>query len=340
MSGPYYPFGQTVPELGVPMEVAPGIKWLRMPLPFVLNHVNLWMIEDDGGWCQIDTGLMWDTVKALWLNLFKTHKLTRQIVTHFHPDHIGLAGWLQQKQGIDLWISQGEYLTAFAFSKGIGNYQVQALADMFRLHGLDEKRLTALKQTGNDYPIWVPSIPDTFRRLFDNQIIRIGKHDWKVILGSGHSVEHASFYCDALKVLIGGDMLLPSISTNIPVMAANPLDNPLKQYLISLQRYRELPPDTLVLPSHGRPFSGIHARVSYLNEHHQLRCNKIVDATQQEKTACELLPVLFDWGDMDSHQLTFALGETIAHLNYLKEQNRIRQINTKQDAIIRFQAGR
>ncbi len=119
MPTPHYPLGQTLPELGHPMEIVSGIKWLRMPLPFVLNHVNLWMISDGDGWCQIDTGLMWDTIKSIWLRLFETHKLTRQMATHFHPDHIGLAGWLQQKQGIELWVTQGEYLTALDFSEGI-----------------------------------------------------------------------------------------------------------------------------------------------------------------------------------------------------------------------------
>ncbi len=338
MSAPYYPFGQTLPEFGTPSEIASGIKWLRMPLPFVLNHVNLWMIADDDGWCQIDTGLMWDTIQSIWLKLFETHKLTRQIATHFHPDHVGLSGWLQQKQDIDLWITQGEYLTALAFCKGIGNYHVDALAEMFRHHGLDSKRIHNLKQSGNDYQVWAPFLPNTFQRLFDNQILRIGAHNWKVIIGCGHSVEHASFYCESLKILIAGDMLLPSISTNVPVMAANPLGNPLKYYLESLQRYRELPKDTLVLPSHGRPFTGIHERINYLEEHHQYRCNQILETLNEKKTATELLPVLFNWGEMDSHQLTFALGETIAHLNYLKEQNLIEQIENKQDKVIYFQS--
>ncbi|MDL2283907.1 MBL fold metallo-hydrolase [Oxalobacter sp. OttesenSCG-928-P03] len=337
MSELHYPYARTVPEFGEPMEAAPGIKWLRMPLPFALDHVNLWMIKDGDGWCQVDTGLTWHRIKAIWKKLFETHRLTRQIVTHYHPDHVGLAGWLQQERGIELWMTQGEYLTAQAVAEGSGSYSVDAMVELFRHHGLDRKRLDALKLRGNAYRAGVPLIPPYFHRLFDNQVIRIGEHDWRVIVGYGHAVEHAAFYCEALKVLISGDMLLPSISTNIPVMASNQRDNPLKHYLDSLQRYRELPEDTLVLPCHGRPFVGAHIRVDYLEAHHRNRCNMVLDAVQAPRTACELLPILFDWGELDTHQLMFAMGEAIAHLNYLEEQGRLIRLEDELAGIVRFQ---
>ncbi len=337
MSALHYPFARTTPEWGVPMEVAPGIKWLRMPLPFALDHVNLWMIAENDGWCQVDTGLTWEPVKAIWLELFKTHKLTRQIVTHYHPDHVGLAGWLQQEKDIALWMTQGEYLTAQAVAEASGSYNVDSMVELFRHHGLDRKRLDALKRRGNIYRVGVPCLPPVFHRLLDNQIIRIGEHDWRVIVGYGHAVEHASFYCEAKKVLISGDMLLPGISTNIPVMAPNQRDNPLKLYLDSLQRYRDLPEETLVLPCHGRPFVGAHARVDFLEEHHRNRCNIILDAVREPKTACDLLPILFDWGELDTHQLMFAMGESIAHLNYLEEKGQVKRIEDEQAGIVRFQ---
>lgn len=337
MSALHYPFARTIPEPGHPMEVAPGIKWLRMPLPFALDHVNLWMIAEDDGWCQVHTGLTWEPIKNLWRHLFESHKLTRQIVTHYHPDHVGLAGWLQQEQGVELWMTQGEYLTAQAVADGSGSYSVDAMVELFRHHGLDRKRLDALKKRGNVYRVGVPLLPLFFHRLLDNQIIRIGDDDWRVIVGCGHAVEHASLYCEAKKVLISGDMLLPSISTNIPVMAPNQRDNPLKLYLDSLQRYRELPEDMLVLPCHGRPFVGAHQRVDFLEEHHRHRCNVILEAISKPKTACELLPILFDWGELDTHQLMFAMGESIAHLNYLEEQGRSQRIDDPEAGMVRFQ---
>lgn len=336
MSELHYPFARIMPEFGDTMEVAPGVKWLRMPLPFVLNHVNLWMIAENDGWCQVDTGLTWDTIKAIWEKLLETHRLTRQIVTHYHPDHIGLAGWLQQQTGIELWMTQGEYVSALAFAEGVGSYNVDSMIDMFRYHGLDRKRLDALKLRDNVYRVGVPVIPPAYHRLFDNQFIRIGQHDWRVIVGYGHALEHVSLYCDALKVLISGDMLLPSISTNIPVIAANPRGNPLQYFLDAIQRYRELPPDTLVLPSHGRPFVGINIRVNHLEEHHRNRCNILLAAAVEPKTASDLLPVLFDRDITDTHQFMFAMGETIAHLNYLEEQGRLKRI--EEDGIARFYA--
>ncbi|MDR0934560.1 MAG: MBL fold metallo-hydrolase [Burkholderiaceae bacterium] len=330
----HYPFERTLPESGDTLEIMPGIKWLRMPLPFALNHVNLWMIAEGDGWCQIDTGLTWDAIKDIWLKLLKTHKLTRQIVTHYHPDHIGLAGWLEQQLGIELWMTQGEYLGAQAFADGSGNFHVDAMIEMFRYHGMDWKRLDALKLRGNVYRAGFPVIPSTYHRLFDNQVIDIGGNAWRVIAGYGHAMEHASLYCESLGILISGDMLLPSISTNIPVIAANPRGNPLKHFLDSIQRYRELPQNTLVLPSHGRPFVGINTRIDQLEAHHQNRCDVLLAAAAEPRTASELLPFLFDRDITDTHQSMFAMSEAIAHLNYLEEQKRLKRV--EENGIARF----
>lgn len=334
MSELRYPFDRAMPEVAATMEVAPGIQWLRMPLPFALNHVNLWLLADGGGWCAVDTGLTWDRIKDIWDQLLPSYSLTRLLVTHYHPDHIGLAGWLQQKTGAPLWTTQGEYVSALAFAEEAGNYSVDAMIEMFRYHGLDRKRLDALKVRGNVYRQGFPIVPPTYHRLFDNQVFRIGADEWRVIIGYGHAMEHISLYCEAKKVLISGDMLLPSISTNVPVLAANPRGNPLKYFLDSIQRYRELPPDTLVLPSHGRPFVGIHPRVDQLEAHHANRCNVLLAAAGTPRTACELLPVLFDRDVTDTHQSMFAMSETIAHLNYLEEQGRLRR--EEEDGIARF----
>ncbi len=321
-----YPFDKQVPEGSSVMEVAPGILWLRMPLPFVLNHVNLWMIKDGDGWCVIDTGVTWDKAMALWEEWLNDYPLSRQIVTHYHPDHVGLSGWLEQKTKAPLWMTQGEYLCGLALANNLGNYSIDAMAELFRLHGLDDERLNALKKRGNGYRKGFPLIPATYRRIFDNDVIRIGEHEWKVIVGYGHAPEHASFYCKELNILISGDMLLPSISTNIPVKAANPVGNPLNDFLMSLRRYLDLPENTLVLPSHGRPFNGIHSRVDQLEKHHQKRCDVLLDTCSIPKTACEILPVLFEREILDPHQCMFAMGESIAHMNYLENRKKLVRI--------------
>ncbi len=184
-----FPFDRQMPEVGETMEVAPGIRWIRMPLPFALNHVNLWLIAEGAGWVAVDTGLTTVPIMDAWNKLLPTYPLTRQIVTHYHPDHIGLAGWLEQKTGAKMWTTQGEYTGALSFAEEAGSYSVDSMIEMFRHHGLDRKRLDALKMRGNVYRQGFPIIPPTYRRLFDNQVFKVGDHDWRVIIGYGHAME-------------------------------------------------------------------------------------------------------------------------------------------------------
>lgn len=274
----------------------------------------------------MDTGVTWEIGKAVWEHYLRQYKLVRQVATHYHPDHVGLAGWLHEKTGAPLWMTQGEYLTALATKNQLENYSVDAMIRLFKAHGLDEKRLKALESRGNAYGQGCPVLPPSFHRIRDGEKITIGLHEWEVIVGYGHAIEHASFYCQKLNVLISGDMLLPSISTNIPVLAPNPLGNPLKDFLDSIRRYLDLPNDTLVLPSHGRPFKGIHARVRFLEEHHHKRCEAVLEACVVPHTACEIMPILFEREITDAHQCMFAMGESIAHLNYLEAQRKVKRL--------------
>lgn len=330
-----YPFDKTVPA-DVPVIIVPEVRWMRMPLPFVLNHVNIWLLEDEGGWCAVDTGVAWNTGRMVWEKCLSVYPLARQVVTHYHPDHIGLAGWLEKRTGASLWITQGEYLTALARRNRLETCSVEAMIHLFKLHGLDSSRVEALKMYGDMYEQGCPVLPSTFRCIRDGDRIMVGSNEWEVIVGYGHSAEHASFYCRQLNILISGDMLLPSISTNIPVMASTPLGNPLKDFLVSIRRYLDLPDDTLVLPSHGRPFRGIHARVRFLEEHHRKRCEAVLAACVVPHTACDILPVLFEREIMDAHQCIFAMGESIAHLNYLENLGRLKR--QEQKGTIRFVA--
>lgn len=334
----HYPFDKTLPATGEVMDVAPGIRWLRMPLPFALDHINLWLVEDQGGWTAIDTGIALDPVKAAWESILARHTLVRQIVTHGHPDHVGLAAWLEQRTGAPLWITFGEFALTQMLAHQIDGYGIPAMLAFFRQHGLDEDRLEALRQRGNSYRRGVPEIPVTYRRLFHGQKITIGGHEWEVIVGHGHSAEHASLYCADRKVLISGDMLLPRISTNISVFAAYPDSNPLAWFLDSIQDFRRLPEDTLVLPSHGHPFRGIHPRITQLEDHHRDRCADLLAACRQgARTAAELLPVLFPREITDAHQTMFAMGEAAAHLNYMEAARQVRAAR-EENGIIRYQA--
>ncbi len=322
------------PAAGVAMPVAPGIEWLRMPLPFALDHINLWLLEDGDAWTAVDTGIALDPVRDAWKSVMATRRLGRLLVTHFHPDHLGLAAWLQDQSGAPLWITQGEYLTAQMVKHQIGAYGVPAMCDFFRGHGLDAARVLALLERGNAYGRGVPAIPPTFHPLWEGEDIEIGGRRWRVIVGHGHAPEHASLYCDELHVLISGDMLLPRISTNIGVFAGVPDANPLAWFLASLDRLRGLPEDTLVLPSHGLPFRGLHYRVDQLHAHHADRCSDLLAACAGPKSAAELMPVLFPREITDPHQTMFAMGEAIAHLNYLEQAGRLRQ--TAENGITRY----
>jgi glyoxylase-like metal-dependent hydrolase (beta-lactamase superfamily II) len=318
---------ETAPAPGIAVPVAPDIEWLCMPLPFALNHINLWLLADGAGYAAVDTGIALDPVKEAWKSALAGRRLTRCIVSHCHPDHLGLAAWLEQETGAPLWMAQGEYLVAQMIAEQIAGYSIASMVGFFRRHGLDQTRIDDLVARGNAYKRGVPAIPATYQRLFDGQVLRIGEHDWRTIVGHGHAPEHMSLYCAELGVLIAGDMLLPRISTNISVMASNPHGDPLGLFLASIDNLRTLPEDTLVLPSHGRPFRGLHARVDQLHAHHAERCEVLLDACRgRAQSAADLIGVLFGRELSDPHQTMFAMGEAIAHLNYLEHAGKLQCI--------------
>ena len=328
-----YPFAET-PAPGVAFPVADGIEWLRMPLPFALDHINLWLLRDGEGFTAVDTGFALDETRAAWKSALAGRRLERVVVTHCHPDHLGNADWLGQETGAPLWITQGEYLAGQMISAQQANYGIPAMVDFFVAHGLDQARADALTRRGNSYKKGVPSIPTTYRRMFGGRTLEVDSREWRVIVGYGHAPEHASLHCAELGVLISGDMLLPRISTNVPVLATCPFDDPLRMFLDSIDAFRALPADTLVLPSHGKPFRGLHARVEQLHAHHDSRCALLLDACATPKSAAELIPVLFDRDIPDPHQTMFAMGEAIAHLNFLEHRGELRR--TTEAATIRF----
>jgi glyoxylase-like metal-dependent hydrolase (beta-lactamase superfamily II) len=320
-----FPF-PVLPEGGTARQVAPGVLWLRMPLPFALDHINLWLIQDGDSWTAVDSGLGTDETRGYWDHIFRDALggagLSRVLVTHFHPDHMGNAGWLTRRFGAPLWMTESEYLTAHAQYETRAGYGPDATARLFASHGLDPERVSGIAGRGNSYRRSVSEPPIEFARMIQDDEIRIGDHDWRVMIGHGHAPEHAALYCAALGVLISGDMLLPKISTNVSVWPTEPLGDPLKLFLRSVDDFAELPADTLVLPSHGLPFRGAHTRVRMLHDHHRDRLAEVIEACAGPATAADLLPVLFR-RPLDMHQTFFAMGEAIAHLHYLWYQGRV-----------------
>ncbi|HET8869045.1 MAG TPA: MBL fold metallo-hydrolase [Aquabacterium sp.] len=335
----HYPFDQTVPATGDIMQISGGINWVRMPLPFALNHINLWMLDDEAdgkpSLCVVDAGVAVEPIRLAWKAVWTKHSgnrsLSRMIVTHMHPDHVGNAQWLIQEFSAlnapaRLWMSAADHLAAQLSCKETMGYGGESATRFFRAHGLkDEGSLTKIEQRSGYYASMVPDVPRVYRRMLEGMEIRIGQRTWRCLTGYGHSPEHISLFDAAHGVLISGDMLLPRISTNISVINLEPEADPLGLYLDSLDRLTALPPDTLVLPSHGHPFVGIQARVDQLKAHHQARLADVMQACKESpKSAAELLPVLFK-RDLDLHQTTFAMGESIAHLNYLWHRGQLQR---------------
>ena len=336
---PDYYAGTQAPAPGVPVAIAPGVHWLRMPMPMVLDHINLWLLEDGDGWTVVDTGLCNDATREAWEQVFANHlqgrPVRRVICTHMHPDHVGLADWLCKRWNAPLLMTQGEYLSARLVSAGMEPTGTEGLLGLFRAHGASQEHLQALAGRGNFYMRMVPSMPHAFQRLEAGQRLRIGAAEWQVIEGGGHCPEHASLWCAEHRVLISGDLLLPRISTNVSVYAIEPDADALGRYLRSLERFDALDAATRVLPSHGFPFTGVHGRVRQLREHHAERLQAVLQAcAQRALSSAELIPLLFK-RQLDTHQLSFALGEAIAHANRLWAVGALRR-EADADGVLRF----
>ena len=340
----HYPLGEALAPNGGTLEVAPGVKWIRMSLPFALNHINLWLLRDCiggvEGWSIVDCCIHRDEAKAQWESIFANEldglPILRVIVTHMHPDHIGLAHWLCERWNVRLWISATDYQVARLGCMGPTGFGGDRAADYFASHGLNAPdMMEQIKERSGYFPSLVPSVPAQYRRLMDAMVLRIGGRDWRCISGYGHAPEHIALYCADLNVLIGGDMMLPRISTNVSVYEQEPEANALAQFLDSIDKFRALPEDTLVLPSHGKPFTGMHIRIQQLHDHHSDRLAEVMEACQARPcSAFDILPVMFK-RPLDTHQTTFAMGEAVAHLHALWYAGKL-QRSLEADGVYRF----
>jgi glyoxylase-like metal-dependent hydrolase (beta-lactamase superfamily II) len=322
---------EAAPTLGKTIEVAPGVHWLRMPLPFKLDHINLWLLEDndeDGdGWTIVDTGINLAEVRDAWKiilsdRITELKPLKRVVVTHFHPDHFGLAGWLIQKFSATLWMPREEWAQAQILSMETNANSRDSFSLFYHAAGFNKGMLKKAKERPGRYSKLISCAPASFIRIVDGQEISINGLKWRTIIGAGHSPEHACLYSPELDVLISGDQVLPKITPNISVWPQEPKANPLEFFLTSLEKLRGLGSDTLVLPSHKLPFRGLDKRIDELQSHHFERLDEIVNICSQRSNGVEVMHQLFQ-RELDDHQMFFAIGETLAHLNYLVERGKI-----------------
>ena len=332
------------PAAGETIEVAPGVLWLRMPLPFALDHINLWLLREDDGHALVDTGFGNAATRALWAThaarTLGGRPITRIVVTHYHPDHLGNAAWLAAQHGCTVSMTHSEFLTAHAVHDDRPGFGVEDYCAHFHAHGMSHDDLAVLRSRGNRYRPGVPELPARYRRILAGDTLELGSRRFAVIGGYGHSPEHAALYAALpAPVLIAGDMLLPRISTNVAVGPADPEGDSLARFLASLSAYDGLPSDTLVLPSHGLPFRGAALRVAQLRTHHVERLAELARhfaASDAPRTAAEVLPVLFR-RPLDVNQRFFAMGEAVAHLNHLWHANRLTRV-VDRDGTVRFAA--
>ena len=326
------------PLPGELQQVAPGVYWLRMPLPFALEHINLWLLADGDGWTIVDCGFGSDETRGLWRKIFASclggRPVTRIVVTHFHPDHFGLAAWLADEWQVPVLMTLPEYESALGWHTSQGLFTREAYFALFRQHGLSLGAGDASSTRQTLFRRGVPDIPGSVVPLEDAGRLEINGRIWNVMCGYGHSPEHAALACDELGVLIAGDMVLPRISTNVSVQPHLPDADPLGEFLDSLTLYAALDADTLVLPSHGLPFHGLRQRVKSLHDHHALRLDELVAACAQPRTGAAALPVIFT-RDLDPQQTFFAMGETLSHLNYLQHRGQLAR-TCGDDGIYRF----
>lgn len=324
-----YPFAE-IPQRGKSIEVAAGVHWIRMPLPYSLDHINLWALDDGAGWAVVDTGVRTEETVAVWRELFAnspdTRGLTRVFVTHMHPDHVGMAGWLTRKFGVRLWMTRSEYLMCRVMVSDTGREAPDDAIAFYRRAGWSDAAIETYRTRFGNFGKHIHPLPDSFRRLRDGEVLQIGAHAWRVVTGNGHSPEHACLYCPDLQLLISGDQILPRISSNVSVSPAEPDADPMADWLASLAKLkREISDDVLVLPSHNECFRGLHARIDRLQQGQDRSLDRLRNALKAPKRAVDVFGSLFarSIAESDVALLGMATGESLACLNYLLHRGEI-----------------
>ena len=316
------------PSNGEPMRVADDLYLLRLPLPFALDHVNVWLLEGDSGWTIIDSGLGTDQCLDIWEKildgLLKSKPVEKLILTHYHPDHVGLSGDLVQRTGACVFMSRTEWLTANMLFHDTRGEMNSGMLRLFHQHGLPDNCFDQMKKTKNIFASRCSSLPLSYQRLKHGDVIEIAGSDWQCRQGQGHSPEHIALFNKDRKILIAGDHILPKITPNIPMPVQETSANPIAAYINSLNTYRDIDDDVLVLPSHRLPFRGIRIRIDQLITHHYQRLDHLFEACDKPVNVYQVLPVLFK-RKLDLNQMKFAMLEALSHMVFLEQAGRLRK---------------
>ena len=330
------------PPPGQIIEVAPGVQWFRLPLPYRLDHVNIYLIEDADGWTVLDTGLGTDACRNAWQLLLNGplhgQRLSSMLVTHFHPDHVGLAGWLSEQFGLPLTMPRPEYLYSLALQYAPGDFANAMHRPFYQRHGLSPQITELVLSRGHEYLKRTSGVPTTYHRIKHGDSFGGASRRFQVITGGGHSLEQAMLYRPDEKLFFAADQVIARISPNVSVHAMEPDLDALGIFLGSLAGLRGMvADDVLVLPGHGLPFYGLHQRIDELIEHHAQRCDIIAAAIQQQPlSVAELVPHVFHRA-LDEHQTGFAFGEVLAHVNHMLGQRRL-SLDIATDGVERYRS--
>lgn len=329
-----------IPASGEFAEVAQGVMWLRIPMPMDLNHINLWLLDEGDGWTLVDSGINADVARDAWTaleaKLFSQRPLKRIFLTHLHPDHIGLARWLQERHGVPVWMSARGYSLVKQFAAEQKPEDVQGAHAFMRSHGLADTEMLTRFFSGKMFRTGISGVPDVTHHPVEGGRIAVGDVQWQVFETDGHAEGHQCLFDAGRRILISGDQVLPTISPNVSYTLRGSDTNPLKSYIESLERLSKLDAKTLVLPSHGKPFYGLRPRAADLIAHHRAHLDALESACAKAQTTFELVPVLFKRRLIGSHWM-FAMGETIAHAEYLVFAGRARR-ETGADGMIRYKS--
>jgi glyoxylase-like metal-dependent hydrolase (beta-lactamase superfamily II) len=317
------------PAPGELIDVAPGIRWLRLPLPYRLDHVNIYLIKAEHGWTALDTGLGTDECKNAWETVLggplKQDGLSSLIVSHFHPDHVGLANWLVERCGVEVTMPRPEYLHSLVLQHAPADFGNEVFRPFYTRHGLAADATEIVLSRGHEYLHRTTGVPPSYHRIKHNDLLGIGGRTFRVLTGGGHALEQAMLYRPEDKLFLAADQVIAKISPNVSVHPMEPDLDALGIYLRSLRDIRDtVAGDVLVLPGHGLPFYGLHQRVDALIAHHAERCGVIeVACRTRALSVAELLPHVFPRA-LDAHQTGFAFGEVLAHVNHMLAQGTLR----------------
>lgn len=309
-----------LPEPATWQTIAPGVNWICMPLPFLPAFINCWLLEDENGFTLVDTGINNERTKSYWQTILaemcRKKPLQRIVVSHYHPDHIGLAGWFQSEYGTSLYMSQTEWLAARALFLIRHQELARTMVDFYRKCGCEQEFLDYTESSGNTYSQTISPVPPSFIRIENRQTLNLTGSTWMARCSAGHSPAQVTLYNKRLDLLISADQILPHISPNISVWPDEPFANPLKSYLDSLKYFEHFSDETIMLPAHGYPTKNIPQRLLQLAHHHDERLAIIFDACKTASTASEVSVAMLGT-DVSMQHVFFAVGEALAHLNFL-----------------------